>query len=319
MNFSSSPVHELPPNLAVLVVDSKEFSKHSDLQQGQLVPAIQGVLEKATQRCGLPQLWSERRFPSTRGDGYQFGFDQKYLPHVVNRYLEALQAELYEVNHQQLNRQGARLRMRLGLNLGPVPPYDAQETDSPVGSIINDTHRLVECDQVRAMLERSDPDVTMLAAALSESVMNDVVRKGYAGRSEEEFVAVEATINSHGLGTSAYLRVPAISGDLLRYGLLGAQDTSASEQTPDVDSDVEPQADVVAWATQGASANNLTFTAGNGATQAQNLAQGDHSIVADGDIDLDKRSEVVHGDKYEAKGDVHGGRRWFGRDKGESL
>lgn len=321
MSYSHPSVHELPSNLAVLVVDCKEFSKYDDMRQGQLVPVIQDVLEKASQRCGLPQLWSELCFPSTRGDGYQFGFDQKYLPYVVNRYPEALQAELYEINHQRLIRDGLRLRMRLGLHYGPVPAYDERQSDSPVGTIMNDTHRLVECDQLRSALEASDPDVTMLAAALSESVVNDVVRNGYSGRSEAEFVRVEATVKGKSFDAAAYLRVPSPSGQLLSRGLLGVQPVVDEEEPTEAQATAEalpsPQVGATAQAAQGESANNFNFSAGSGSTQGQNVAVGEGSMAVGGDLDVDERSEVVHGDKYEARGDVHGGRRWFGRDRGE--
>ncbi|MGH8877900.1 MAG: hypothetical protein ACRD0P_11240 [Stackebrandtia sp.] len=312
-----SEVRELPSTMAIMVVDSKGFSRYKDTQQSILASAIPDVLERAGERCGVPQLWGERRFPDSTGDGYIVGFDQRYLPYVVHGYLDALQAELHELNHHKLIGNGMSLRLRLSLNLGPVEQLQDVRLDSPVGTTMIDTHRLVDCDPLRGLLTRSDEKVTMLAAALSEQVMETVVRGGYSGRQESEFVPTVVTVEGKDFTGTAYLRVPAPSGDLLLSGLL---ETQKPEQPPggEPSESGEVPAPQPESATTVAGTGNLVGS-GDDSSQLANSGAGavtaggdaDGNITAGRDVKQENRHEVVHGDKYHADRDVHGGRRFF--------
>ena len=304
-----SEVRELPSTMAIMVVDSKGFSRFQDTQQTVLASAIPEALERAGERCGIPQLWGERRFPDSTGDGYIVGFDQRYLPYVVHGYLDALQAELFELNHKKLIANGMSLRLRLALNLGPVDQIQDVRLDSPVGATMIDTHRLVDCSAVRGLLTRSDEQVTMLAAALSEQVMESVVRGGYSGRRESEFVATPVALEDKDFTASAYLRVPAPSGDLLRNGLLTTQESS-EEAAEEI---AQPAGDAATVSGDGnvvgpVSDATVQTSSGDGAVNAGRDANG--AITVGRDVHTQTRHEVVHGDKYHANGNVHGGRRF---------
>lgn len=80
-----------------------------------------------------------------------------------------------------------------------------------------DTHRLLDCEPVRRLLEDSDQEVTFVAATISSRVYEDVVVSGYSAKAPTEFVTVPVRVKTY-QGT-AFLHVPKPSGGLLERGL----------------------------------------------------------------------------------------------------
>ncbi|MEV0842072.1 hypothetical protein AB0I55_21230 [Actinocatenispora sera] len=309
--YDATQPQALPEHLGILVVDSRGFSKHSDRQQNHLAPLIPDVLERACHRANLPELWQRKSFPDGTGDGYMFGFPPELLPAVVHRYLEHLQAEL-GMAARSLRADRMSLRLRLSLHLGPVDLLDDPRLDSPVGSAMIGTHRLVDADPLRALLEHSDPDVTFLAAALSEPVMEAAVRSGRSGRHETEFAATEVRIDAKDYTGTAYLRVPAPSGDVLRYGLLGVQQRHRNTE-PDPGATTAPEPPAIRFDTvdRGATAVGQTGDVG---------MLGSNNTMAR-DIDQSTHTSTVHGNHYQAHdmsvGDTNVGRRAGRRYRGD--
>jgi hypothetical protein len=303
----------LPDHLGILVVDSRGFSRHSDRQQNHLAPLIPDVLERACHRANLAELWQRKSFPDGTGDGYMFGFPPELLPAVVHRYLEHLQAELRSVA-RSLRADRMSLRLRLSLHLGPVDLLDDPRLDSPVGSAMIGTHRLVDAEPLRVLLERSDPDVTFLAAALSEPVMEAAVRSGRSGRYETEFVATEVRIEAKDYAGTAYLRVPTPSGDLLRHGLLAGPRPGA-DTTPGPGVTTTPKAPAIHFDTVGGGSTAVAQTGDVGMLGSNNTMARD--------IDQSTHTSTVHGNHYQAHdmtvGDTNvgerAGRRYLGEQR----
>ncbi|HEY3505612.1 MAG TPA: hypothetical protein VGN37_22855 [Actinocatenispora sp.] len=286
---------DLPDHLAILVVDTKGFSKHSDRQQNRLAPLIPEVLEQASHSAGISELWDLRIFPDSTGDGYMFGFPPKLLPHVVHRYLEHLQAELRR-RARALRADGISMRLRLSLHLGPTEVLKDPRIDSPVGATMIGTHRLVDADPLRALLAYSDPDVTFLAAALSEAVMDAAVRNGSSTRHESEFVKAPVRIEAKDYTGIAYLRVPAPSGALLEKGLLGVQPAPAQE-VPDTEPVPVPADPSGTTQTVGPMDGNATAAAHVGGHVG--VLGGGNTFARD--IDQSTTSSTVHGNHYQAR------------------
>ncbi|WP_415648435.1 hypothetical protein [Stackebrandtia soli] len=324
-------VRHLPPSMGIMVVDAEGFSKYNDVQQRRLVGEIPSVLESAANACGAPELWSDRRFPDSTGDGYIVGIDESMLPFVVNSYMYALQAELRELN-DRLRGEGIRLRLRMSLNTGPVDMIEDLRLDGPPGVTMIDTHRLVDCEALRVLLKRSNPDATCLVAALSESVMAKAVRTGYAARFEEEFVATPVAIEAKDFCGTAYLHVPTMSGDLLRHGLLGVQPTSdlptpTESDTPAEISDPTPAVPSQSISDSTGAAVNVGHAGGDvtavGRDQDNSTTvndHGSHNSVSHTDVgrDLNQSSDVVHGDKYASTNQRGHHGRFFGPEAGDS-
>ncbi|GAA4968246.1 hypothetical protein [Actinoplanes utahensis] len=268
---------DLPDLTAIMVVDVEKFSRHNDLQQDELAQLIPEVLEDACHRCGLEELWEQKMFPDSTGDGFIIGFAPRLLPHVIDRYLASLQ-EVLAARTARLRSRGMRLRMRLSVNLGPARVL--ANVDSPVGSAMITTHRVVDAGALRALLEHSDPDVTMLAVALSERVMSDVVAPGHTRRLKaSQFVACPLEISGKDFAATAFLHVPALSGDLLRRGLIGVLPTDPVEISP-------------------APSGKRKKPIAGGTTPVRVIGHG--NVTAGRDVNQSTHTTTVHGDQYQA-------------------
>jgi hypothetical protein len=207
---------DLPPYRAVLVVDAKSFSDVPGALQPDLNVEIQQALERAFVRAGLASAWDDRRFANHTGDGYIVGLTPEKLPHVIDPLLRDLQAVLRERDHQRRAWE-PRLRLRVSIHVGPLP--DRGLSNDGVGRAMNDTHRLLDSDQVREVLLRTSEDVTFVAAILSRRAYEDAVEGGYTGLHASQFAEVTATAKR--FSEVAYLHVPEPSGALLRSGIGG--------------------------------------------------------------------------------------------------
>lgn len=219
--MSADPHHptELPPYRAILAVDVRDFSGHKSRFHREITCLVPIVLESALSRCGHADLWGEG-FGNHTGDGYVLILDPMYLPYLLNPFLPALQEELTE-RSRSLPRDYGNLRMRVSISVGPVTGSGEGLLGDGNGDARIEAHRMLDSAPVRKALERSN-DVTRVAAIASVRVFEDAVQSGYSAEGVSEYVEVEAEVKSFkGRG---YLRVPRLSGDLLRRGLLSEED-----------------------------------------------------------------------------------------------
>jgi hypothetical protein len=212
---------DLPPYRALLVVDTKEFGSNPDATQAVLSAAVPDVLSQAFERAGLSAVWDSALFPHGTGDGFGIGFDPRFLPAVVTRLFDELQVVLAERDTRlRATGRSVRMRMRASLNVGPIlEPAPGANSAVAIGSAVITTHRLLDATPVREVLDRSDPDQTFLAVALSQRVFEDVLASQYADLPATRVVPAEVHVKEY-RGT-VYLYVPNPSGDLLRRGTGG--------------------------------------------------------------------------------------------------
>jgi hypothetical protein len=221
-----STTRELPPYRAVLVVDARSFSANPDRMQAELNTEIQQALAAAFIRAGLAQAWQDRRFAGHTGDGYIVGLEPDLLPYLIDPLLGELQSELHERDYRRRAWE-PRLRLRASIHVGPLP--DQGQPNDGVGKAMTDTHRLLDSDRVRQLLERTHEDVTFVAAIVSRRAYEDAVEGGYTGLHMALFVPVEATAKR--FADIAYLHVPTPSGPLLAVGIAGDQ-AAPTEPSP---------------------------------------------------------------------------------------
>lgn len=222
----------------ILAVDVRRFSEHNDSQQERIGTLLPAILRDAADRAGLGDIMRNSVFHAFRGDGYLIGFDPNRVADVVDRFFDSLQAELRR-RAPELRAAGIALRLRASLHLGPLRSFDTLVADSPSGRLMVESGRMVDADPVRALLEHSDANVTLVATVMSEDVMKNVIEAGRTARQPSEFVAAPLRIEAKDYSGTGYLRVPVPSGDLLRYGLLHGQPLEAAEdvaQTSDGES-----------------------------------------------------------------------------------
>lgn len=315
MDVMDTPeVQDLPDQIAIMVVDTKGFSQHNDRQQNVLAPLIPQVLRRACDSAGIQELWQQKCFPDSTGDGFIIGFPPALLPRVVHNYLEFLQMELRAAARTLPT--GTSLRMRLSLNIGPVALLNDVLLGSPVGATMIDAHRMVDVPALRVLLDRSDPEVTFLVAALSERVVQDTVRSGYANRRMSEFVATPVAIKSKDFTGTAYLRVPAPSGDLLAYGLLGVQPPPEGGELAASKPEPQPTGDHLVASTGGrlsqvGDLGDGSVASGDigGSVGVVGPVSGQGHTIAGRDLDQSTNLSTTGRDSYSAEGDMNFGAR----------
>ncbi|MBQ6642924.1 MAG: hypothetical protein IJH84_18065 [Saccharopolyspora sp.] len=201
---------QLPPYRAVFAVDVRDFSSSPSAHQEQLSKDIPQLLSLAFEQRELGRLWDNRVFGSSTGDGYYFGVDAVDTPFLVDPFLGELQ-EVLEAHDEVVRARSRdlRLRLRASVHIGPVP-------EAGPATAMNETHRLLDSEPVRAVLADSDPDVTFLAAILSERVYTDVVAGDYVKQRPSQFAKNALQVKSY-LGTG-YLYTPKPSANPQRLG-----------------------------------------------------------------------------------------------------
>ncbi|MEU1055368.1 hypothetical protein ABZ397_22835 [Streptomyces sp. NPDC005876] len=200
----------LPPYRGVLAVDAKDFTGRPAIEHEGVSRAVPALLKTGLARAELRDLWDDRRFPASTGDGYVFGFDPARMPFVVHPLLFTLQEVLADYN--VLSHGALPIRLRASLHIGPLP--DTGDEFGGNGTARNDTHRLLDSRPVKAVLASHKENVTHVAAILSDRCYEDAVAGGYTGRHPDHFVEVAATVEGKPFSQRAWIYVPQPSGPL---------------------------------------------------------------------------------------------------------
>ncbi|MFJ6539245.1 hypothetical protein ACIQMP_01250 [Streptomyces sp. NPDC091385] len=216
----------LPPYRGILAVDAKDFTGRPAIQHESVSRAVPNLLETALARADLRDLWDDRKFPATTGDGYVFGFDPARMPFVIHPLLLTLQDVLTDYN--VLSHGAAPIRLRASLHIGPLP--ETGDEFGGNGTPRNDTHRLLDSQPVKAVLASHKESITHVAAILSDRCYEDAVASGYTGRHTDYFVETAATVDNKRFSQRAWIYVPQPSGPL--YEGPEPADADAIQESP---------------------------------------------------------------------------------------
>lgn len=200
----------LPPYRGILAVDAKDFTGRPAIEHEAVSRVVPELLKTALYRAELRDLWNDRLFPASTGDGYVFGFDPTRMPFVIHPLLLTLQDVLTDYNI--LSHGAVPVRLRASLHVGPLP--DTQDEFGGNGTARNDTHRLLDSRPVKAVLASHKENITHVAAILSDRCYEDAVASGYTGRHLDHFVEVAATVDGKRFSQRAWIYVPQPSGPL---------------------------------------------------------------------------------------------------------
>lgn len=221
----------LPAYRGILAVDAKDFTGRSAIEHEAVSRAVPELLKTALSRAELGDLWEDRTFPASTGDGYVFGFDPARMSFVIHPLLLTLQDVLTDYN--VLSYGAMPIRLRASVHVGPLP--DTGDEFSGNGTARNDTHRLLDSRPVKAVLASHKENITHVAAILSDRCYEDAVAGGYTGRHPDHFVEVAATVDGKPFSQRAWIYVPQPSGPLY-------QETSVADTTEEsVPEAVRPQ------------------------------------------------------------------------------
>ncbi|MDA1361650.1 hypothetical protein O1R50_18630 [Glycomyces luteolus] len=226
--------------LTVLCLDIEQFGRYTDAQSTKIASTFRDVVEQAFERAGLADAYAAHVFMQNAGDGIVAGFDERRLPHIVDRIPAALQFALREL-HQQ---DGLGVRMRMGVSYGPVHGIADRRVDVAPNRTVVDACRVADADPTRLLLQRSDPEATFLAVAVTAPVMDFTVSRNPLWLRKSEFVESDIAIESKHYRTTAFLHVPSPSGALLRSGLvdLGTRRTDKGGQRRPLEERVDREA-----------------------------------------------------------------------------
>ncbi|MEV0594861.1 hypothetical protein [Nonomuraea cavernae] len=189
-------------------MDTVKFSGNPSAQLPGLSARIPQVLGKAFDRCGLAEIWTEKRFPQAAGDGYVFGVRPEHVPFLVHPLLDELQQVLQEEDARlrSIDRK-LRMRLRASIHLGPVPDSGDAGRDR-IGTPTNYTFRLLDSQPIKNAMGRTEPDVTLLAAIVSQRLFDDVVAAGYTATHPSQFAEVMAEVPGKDFKHPAWLYIP---------------------------------------------------------------------------------------------------------------
>jgi len=226
---SRATVSELPPYRALLAVDVKDFSGIPGRHHAAVTEEIPRILRDAFTRGGIRDIWDERLFTHSTGDGLAAGFRSGVLPFLLNPLLKELQNELrYRNDVGGARTVDSPIRMRVSITVGPVTEPGGEGTSDGSGASRVELHRLLDAEPVRDLLTRSSPATTYVAAIISARAFEDAVVSGYAGEDESLYLPAPVGVKTY-QGT-AYLRVPNPSGDLIARGFLPSGTPGAEKE-----------------------------------------------------------------------------------------
>ncbi|WP_329082198.1 hypothetical protein [Streptosporangium sp. NBC_01469] len=203
----------MPGYRGIVAVDAEDFTKLSSVEHEVIARTVPEILESSFDRAGLAAIWNDREFPATRGDGYVFGFDPSMMPHVIDPWLKELQGVLSDFALGPIP-----MRLRVSLHIGPLPAEGLEHDGN--GTPRNDTHRLLNADQLKAILAEASPHVTRVAAILSGRCYEDAVLSRRTLH-PDHFVEVSATVKGKRFEQRAWIHLPTPSGNLLDRRLMG--------------------------------------------------------------------------------------------------
>ncbi|MBP2478058.1 hypothetical protein JOF53_006930 [Crossiella equi] len=211
----------LPPYRAVLVVDIKDYSREPGADQQGLSESVPVVLRDTFTRIGHGALWEEVSFHDSTGDGYTLGLSTRHLPLLIGEYLTGLQEELADRHAMAVGRAAMNpVRMRVSLTVGPLTDSGRNALGDGKGESRVEAHRLVDAAPLKALLQRTNPTITFVAAILSERVFTDVVAAGYCSLRAAEFHPAPVRVKQY--ESTGYLYLPRQSGEVLAEGLFPA-------------------------------------------------------------------------------------------------
>ncbi|MBC6456361.1 hypothetical protein HKK72_00265 [Actinomadura sp. HBU206391] len=130
---------------------------------------ISPLLAQALSASNVSAHWERRMFGQHTGDGYVAGMDPEVLPALVGCFPDALRAVL--ARRRVETPAGPPLQLRVSIHVGPLP-------NSGLGVPMVHTHRLLDDDALRTVLNRANPEITNTVMIISQRVYEDVFESG---------------------------------------------------------------------------------------------------------------------------------------------
>lgn len=165
----------------IISLDTQGSSGLPDPDRPALRARIYEVAERAFAQAGIADT---RRFQEDRGDGIIAVVEPRCTERLVGEWVEYLHQNLRKVN-SGLKRP---LRLRAGLNVGPVTPDDHGFS----GSAVDLACRIGNCAEAKAVLAAAPG--SPLLVAVTDRLYQDVVRHGGRWIAPEQYRQVDVSL-----------------------------------------------------------------------------------------------------------------------------
>ncbi|MFF8771187.1 hypothetical protein [Kitasatospora sp. NPDC015120] len=216
---------DLPPDVALFVVDIVGYSKVHETGMPKLRSALDNALAESFDQSGLSDEWADRATARDTGDGWIKILPAAHVAQLVDPGIALLEEALHR-HHWQRRASAPVLRTRVSVHLGPL-------SADYRGDAINDACRLVDSDAVRAAAEVAAAHESFTAAILSDEVYRRVVAaRRTVHLSERDFLEVSATVRHKQFSRTAWVHVPRLSPAVLTVGEPGPDPVSPAPPSP---------------------------------------------------------------------------------------
>ncbi|MGW3228451.1 hypothetical protein [Kitasatospora sp. NPDC001095] len=203
---------DLPPDLAILVVDIVGYSKVPETAMPGLRAALDAAVAETFTRIGLAALWADERRGSDTGDGWIRIVPAAKVVRLVDPGIALLEDALHRHNRERRAHEPV-LRTRLSVHLGPLSPDHR-------GDAVNDACRLVDSDEVRAAAGVAAEHDSFVAAIVSDEVHRRAVAAGRTRTlSERDFLDVSAAVPKKRFQRAAWVHVPRLAPATVKAAL----------------------------------------------------------------------------------------------------
>ncbi|MEV8597614.1 hypothetical protein [Streptomyces sp. NPDC052012] len=162
---------DVPPELALLVVDMKEYSQIPEAKMAPTRADLDDILATVFAQSGIGEVTTLESAVKDRGDGAIFVLPARHAARLVDPFLVHLSQAL-DRHEQNRLASAPPIRLRASVHVGPLEPPDHR------GDAANDACRLVDSDAARQALAAAVDHGVPLSAAVSDTVFRRTVRAG---------------------------------------------------------------------------------------------------------------------------------------------
>ncbi|MFF9280331.1 hypothetical protein [Streptomyces griseosporeus] len=211
------------PYRAVLAVDARNFSALDSKGMQQVNADIPPLLAQALSVSNVSAHWERRMFGQHTGDGYVAGMDPEVLPALVGCFPDALRHALSRRRAEAP--AGVPLQLRVSIHVGPLPP-------SGLGVPMVHTHRLLDDDALRGLLNRANPEITNTAVIISQRVYEDVFESGCVNGDVLPDQFVRHLVKVKKFQQSAWVHIPGFDWGLADPDIFERPGTTEPDRQP---------------------------------------------------------------------------------------
>ncbi|MFF2542148.1 hypothetical protein ACFVUY_06235 [Kitasatospora sp. NPDC058063] len=203
---------DLPPDLAILVVDIVGYSKVPETAMPGMRAALDNAVAETFTHIGLAALWADERRGSDTGDGWIRIVPAAKVVRLVDPGIALLEDALRR--HDRARRaHDPVLRTRLSIHLGPLSPDHR-------GDAINDACRLVDSEEVRVAADVAAEHESFVAAILSDEVYRRAVAAARTYTlAERDFLEVSAVVPKKQFRRTSWVHVPRLAPVTIKASL----------------------------------------------------------------------------------------------------